>query len=157
MRGFTLIETLVYLALFAIMIGGIVSAAYLLFETNDRNQTKAMLQEEKNFVVSKINWALNGVNPALSITPAANTSAATLVVTKYNGTTVTINPSGSTVTFNGTALNNSNVTISKLVFIHTYAGGTNPESIEAGFTITTRTPEGATISQIASTTSYIRK
>lgn len=156
-RGFTLIETLVYLALFALIIGGFVAAAYMLFETSDRNQTKAMMQEEANFLVGKLNWVMSGVDSSYAITPSANTSDSTLTVTKYDGSTFTVFRSGSSMQLNGETLNNSNVTISKLVFIHTYAGGTSPESIEAGFTISAKTPTGGTISEIASTTRYIRK
>lgn len=150
-RGFTLIETLVYLALFALIIGGLVVAAYMLFETSDRNQTKAMMQEEENFLLGKINWALSGAS-IVSVPVALS-----LLVTKYDGTIVTITASDGTMTLNGTPLNNSNVTVSNLVFIRTYAGGTNPESIEAGFTTSAKTPTSIIISEIASTTRYLRK
>ncbi len=154
--GFTLIETIVYLALFAILITGIVSSAFALFETSGRNQSKAMLQEEKDFALGKINYALNGVQSPIN-TPAAGVSGSSLTATKYDGTVSTINLSGSVLMLNGSALTNSNVTISKLVFIHTYAGGANPESVEAGFTIALKSANGATISQTASTTRYVRK
>jgi len=156
-RGFTLIETLVYLALFTIIIGGFVASSYILFETSDRNQAKAMMQEEENFLVGKINWVLSGVNPSYAIAPSVGAPGPTLAVTKYDGSTPTIIRLGSTMQFDGNTLNNSNVTISHLVFIHTYAGGTNPESIEAGFTISAKTSSGATVSERASTTRYIRK
>jgi Tfp pilus assembly protein PilE len=149
--GFTLIETLVYLGLFALIMGGLVMAAYMLFETSDRNQTKAMMQEEENYLLGKINWALSGAS-SVSV-PATNF----LSVTKYDGTNVTITTSSGDMTFNGALLNNSNVTIGNLVFIHTYLGGTNPDSVEAGFTISAKTPDGKTISEIASTTRYRRK
>ncbi len=154
-RGFTFIETLVYLTLFSIMIGGIVVTAYSLFESSDRNQTKAMMQEEENYLLGKINWALSGV-ASISV-PAANTSDVTLKALKYDGTSNTITQSAGNLTFNGAILNNSNVAISNLIFIHAYAGGANPDSLEAGFTISAKTPNGMTISQIASTTRYIRK
>ncbi len=154
-KGFTLIETLVYLALFSIIIGGLIAASYMLFETSDRNQTKAMMQEEENFLIAKINWALSGAS-SVSV-PSANSSGSTLTVTKYDGTSFTINRSGTDLIMNFTPLNNTNVAISKLVFIHTYAGGTNPESVEAGFTISAQTPTGGTIFETASTTSYVRK
>jgi len=156
-RGFTLVETLVYLALFALIIGGFVAASYMLFETSDRNQTKAVLQQEENFLLGKLNWMMGGVDPSQAITPSANTSGSTLIVTRYDGSPFTVFQSGADMQLNGETLNNANVTISKLVFIHAYAGGTNPESIEAGFTISAKTPTGDTISEIASTTRYIRK
>lgn len=156
MRGFTLIETLVYLALFALIIGGFVAASYMLFETSDRNQTKAMMQEEENFLIGKINYALSGAQvittPAQPILPAKVTTSASLVVT-----TNTIDLLNGKVRLNPNPISNDNVTVKNLLFIRTFAGGTNPESIEAGFTISAKTSAGATVSETASTTRYLRK
>jgi Tfp pilus assembly protein PilE len=151
MRGFTLVETLVYIALFGILVGGFVVSAYALFESNNRNLAKASLQQEKDFVVGKINWALSGAvtNPTIT--------GNSISITKYDGTVVSLGLSGAAFTVNSAPVTNSNVTISKLVFIRTYAGGTNPESVEAGFTISALTADGKNISQTASTTRYIRK
>ncbi len=154
-RGFTIIETLIYLALFALIIGGFIVSVYALFASGDRNQTKDMLQEEKNFLVAKINWAMSGAQTISS--PSAGTSGSILSLTKYDGSTETIALAGTDMKLNGNILNNTNVTISNVVFIHTYSGGTNPDSVEAGFTISARTPQGSLVSQSASTTRYIRK
>ena len=146
---------MIYIVLFALLMGGIVSSSYAFLESGDRNQTKAVLQEEKDFILGKINWALSGAQ--VIGTPGAGSSGSSLAIVKYDGTNVTVTQSGSNVALNGTVLNNSNVTISKLTFIHTYTGGTNPESIEAGFTISAKTPNGTNITQTASTTRYVRK
>src|SRR6185503_14666830 len=95
-RGFTLIETIVYLALFSILMTGIISSVYLLFENGDRNQTKAMLQEEKEYLLGKINWSLSGVQ---TVTPSSSFSANTLNVVKYDGSPVTLALSGTNMTF----------------------------------------------------------
>ena len=154
-RGFTLIETIVYIALFAILMTGIISSIYMLFESGNRNESKAMLQEEKAYLVGKINNALSGMQTITS--PAVNSSGTSLSLTKYDGTNISMGLSGTNITYGGVALNNTNIKVSKLVFIHTYAGGVNPESVEAGFTLTVTTPNGAIISQTASTTRYLRK
>lgn len=153
MRGFSLLETLVYLALFAILIGGFVVSAYSLFESNNRNAAKAMLEQEKIFVVGKLNWALSGAETVS--TPVSGSSGSTLSLTKYDGTPVTVGLSSGAITVGGNQITNSNVTVSNLVFIH--VAGVNPESVEAGFTISTRTVDGKSVSQTASTTRYIRK
>ncbi len=57
-RGFTLIETLIYIALFALLIGGGISSAFSLIASSDRIGTQAMLEEEGNFLLAKIGWAL---------------------------------------------------------------------------------------------------
>jgi prepilin-type N-terminal cleavage/methylation domain-containing protein len=53
-RGFTLIETIIYLALFSIVIGGALAATTVLFEGAGRNTTEARLQEEGTFMLEKI-------------------------------------------------------------------------------------------------------
>ena len=58
MKGFTLIETIVYLALFSILMGGAIVAAFNIFESAGRQQTHTMLQEEGNFLIAKINEAV---------------------------------------------------------------------------------------------------
>ncbi len=66
-RGVTLIETLIYIALFALLIGGGVSSAYSLIESSDRIGVHAMVEEEGNFLLAKINWAFEtGMNVEVS-------------------------------------------------------------------------------------------
>lgn len=148
-RGFTLIETLVYLALFALIIGGLVSAAYLLFESSGRNQTKAMLQEEQNFIMAKIGWAMNNAS-------AASVSGSTLTISKYSGPNIVIDKSGDNVRMDGTVLNNTNVTVDDLSFVNV-GGGSSAESVETSLTMSAKTPNGMTISLTATSTRYIRK
>ena len=54
MRGFTLIETIVYLALFSIVIGGALAATMLLFEGAGRDTARARLVEEGAFMLGKM-------------------------------------------------------------------------------------------------------
>jgi Tfp pilus assembly protein PilE len=156
-KGFTLIETIVYLALFALVISGIVTSMYDLYDITGRNQSKALLQEEKDFLSAKIGMTLQNIDPTKTISPAANSAGAFLSATSFDGTTNTISLASGQLLLNALPLNNTNVTISNLVFIHSYAGGANPESIEAGFTISERAPNGMLVSQSASTTRYLRK
>ena len=166
--GLTLIETVVYIALFSIIIGGAVVAAYQIFESSGRDRTRVMIQEEGDFLVAKINWALSGVQ---SITGPANpplggacTHSDALTVTKWSasvGTIVIKVVSNAMVLSRGggteNPLNNSNTEVSGLQFTHCYTGGINPESMSVSFTLSARTPSGTTISQNFFTTAYVRK
>ncbi len=158
-RAFTLIETIIYSAIFSILMTGIVSSVFMLFESLDRNQTKAMLQEEKEYLIGKINWAMSGMQDI--VIPGANTAATTLQLVKYEGTSVSIALAGSAMTIatssSAVILNNSNVTVTNLLFIHKISSPNSVQSVEAGFTISSRTPAGSTITQTASTTRYVRK
>src|SRR4051794_9129495 len=108
-RGFTLIETLIYLALFALIITGIVSAAYMLFETGDRNQAKSMLQDEKDFLSARIDYALVG-------TKVASVAGTSLTAVKYDASSVTIAQSSGGITIAGNRMNNTDTTISDTQF-----------------------------------------
>jgi len=93
-RGVTLLETLIYIALFALLIGGGVSSAYSLIESSDRIGVHAMVEEEGNFLLAKIQWALE------------------------EGMSVEVN--NGEMTLNGVALSNTNVDVQD--FISTTSG-----------------------------------
>jgi len=172
--GFTLVEVLVYLGLFVILCGGAVVSAYNIVQISNRNQTKSMVQEEGNFIIAKINWVLSGVDAINQ--PAVGTSGSLLSINKVTGldalnqpiiTPITIGfPTGDVIISypnnpvpNTFTLNNSNIKISNFNFTHNSGsgGGTNPESIQASFTINAKTETGADYSQIFSTTVFLRK
>lgn len=169
--GFTLIEVLVYLALFALLFGGAVAAAFNVVELSGRNQTKAMLQEEGNFLLAKINWALSGAQSVSQ--PALNTSGSRLAADKITGadssgnpitSSVSISPAGASdvsLTWSGNSyiLNTSGAQVSNLSFAHRMASGDgiNPESLNAGFTLTAKSPGGISLSQDFFSSAYLRK
>lgn len=167
-RGFTLIETLVYLALYSIIMTGALVSVYAIFNSSARNQTKAMVQEEGSFLVGKIDWALHGAAD-ISL-PADNTLGNTLSVTKYDttiGNPVVIVLSGTDLVITrGTnpseILNNSNVRVvcdPAGCFNHVSASGDgiNPESLKTKFTLVTRTSDGLEYTQDFSTIKYLRR
>lgn len=161
--GFTLIEAVIYLALFSIVVGGALVSSFSIIESIGRNHMKAVLQEEGNFLIGKINWALSGAS-AVDVPPAGSIGN-TLSVTKWDPTVenpIIIALSGADVTLSRGAgaphtLNNNNVQVSSLTFTHTYPGGTNPESVVAKLTLSARTPNGMTISQAFSSTNFLRR
>lgn len=53
-------EIVVYIAIFGIMMSGVVGAVYGLLEGGDRNKMAVAIQEEGTFLNRKINWALTG-------------------------------------------------------------------------------------------------
>ncbi len=160
--GFTLIEILIYLVLFAILMSGAVAAAYTLFEATDRNQTKVMVQEEGDFMIAKINWALSGVQSVNA--PLIGTSGSILSVNKWDaavgGLIIALAGTDMEISHNGhpaLRLNNPDIAIKNLVFVHNFGGGVNPESVQASFEINTLTPNGMTVIQDFSTTKFLRK
>lgn len=88
-RGFTLMETIMYIALFSILMTGAVVAAYNLVEGASRNNAAIEVEEEGTFLDRKINWALTGATAvsassdgtALTITRPDLGSQSPLVIT----------------------------------------------------------------------------
>ncbi len=167
MKGFTLIEVIVYLALFALILGGAVISAYNVFESSGRGGSRGMLQEEGDFVMAKISWALSGASaiasPAIVTLPCSATSD-TLSVSKWDSAVdpvaITLTGTNATISKKGAAavpINSSSVQISNLRFKHCWLGGANPDSLEASFTVNMRTPQGAFVSQDFSNTEYVRR
>ena len=58
MRGFTLLECVLYIGLFGIVITGTVTCFYELSETANRNQTKSLLQAEGSYLLEKISYEI---------------------------------------------------------------------------------------------------
>lgn len=93
-HGFTLIETVIYIALLALIMGGALLVSLDLIEGSGRTGSNTTLQDEGNFVLRKINWALTGAS-AIN-TPASGISA-TLSVSRYDGLEVRVRRTGTTL------------------------------------------------------------
>lgn len=61
-KGFTLIEMVVYMALFLIIIGGLFVTTYQLSKSGESTSKKILIEKEINFVFKKIDWALSGAS-----------------------------------------------------------------------------------------------
>ena len=111
--GFTLIEILIYLGLFTLIIGGSLISLMNIIQNTER--TQALTQEEANFILSKINWAMDG---ATNFTVATSTltisNLGTSLVFSYDGANSDITlKRGSQV---ATILNNDEVKINGVNF-----------------------------------------
>ncbi len=162
-RGFTLVETLVYLSLYAIIMSGVLVAVYSIFESSARNQAQAMVQEEGSYLIGKIDWAISNVS-SIQVPASGLPGGTQLSVTKYDGTAISIQQNGNNleISENGAAyqtLNNTNTGVSGVNFLRTLAtaDGINPESIKAVITVTSTTTDGHSFSRNFSTVKYLRK
>ena len=170
--GFTLIETLIYIALFAFIMSSALVSVYTILSGNARNLAKAMVAEEGSFLLGKIDYVLSDVKTVsapndgdASTTDYGNT----LQILKFDGVSIVkINLDGNNLEIDRGAgyktLNNSNVEVAcppspEGCFIHKSASsdGINPESVEVKFTVSSRTSEGLSFEQDFSTIKYLRK
>ena len=149
--GFTLIETIIYIALFLLLIGGGMVGAYGVIEGTDRTSSKTILEQDGNFVLRKLDWTLTGLNTinsvggSLSINKKDFSSNPTIF--SLSGTDVTIKKgSGS-----ATVLNSSRIKISGLTFTKVTTG--SKDGVQATFTATTLDNK---ISETFTITKYIR-
>jgi len=84
-KGFTLIEIIIYIALFTLLMGTAFVTAYQLIEGSNKLNVKTAIQQEGNFVVRKINWVITNLDP--SVTPIIGGSlpcSQTLRIEKIN-------------------------------------------------------------------------
>jgi prepilin-type N-terminal cleavage/methylation domain-containing protein len=97
-NGFTLIETMIYIALFGLIMSGAVVTAYQLLEGGRRNQAAISIQEEGTFLTRKINWALVGASEVNVI------ATTTLIITRPGLALYTPSQSPLTITASGTIM-----------------------------------------------------
>ncbi len=137
-KGSTLIETIIYVAIFSVIIGGALVGAYNLIDGSKRNLDVAKIEEEGTFLNRKINWALIGATTisvtnrgtAINIT-RPDLGAQSPLVIKQTGTNMTITRG----TNYEVELNNDRFHISGTNFIYTPASDGRPPSISVTFKI----------------------
>ncbi len=139
--GFTLIETIIYIALFALVMTAILLATHQLIESTGITQTKAHVEGDAQFVLSKIDEALNG---ATDFAITTNAGVQTLNITNPNlpsgESPVHITRADDVVTFErnsagALALNGKIAPVTSLVFAETVTG--TQKTLTTTFIVTT--------------------
>lgn len=143
MKGFTLIETIIYAGLISVIIGLSLAATYQIIDSSESLNKKIVIEEESNFLLRKIEWALAGAE-TVNIPPSGATSSI-LSVNKIN---FPDNPlifdldSDNIRLKRGAAapvvLNSRNVIISNLIFEHSAASGEKPSGLKTSFNVNDR-------------------
>jgi prepilin-type N-terminal cleavage/methylation domain-containing protein len=153
--GFTLIETVIYLALFGIMFSGAIAGAYSIMESSNRNHAWAMAQEEGQFLIAKIGWAVSNAKSA-SVPAVGRLSAAVgsdNLEFALAGTDLTLARNVSPAE----PLNDSIAMITNLYFNDISLDGSGQKGIGYGFDLEAKTPNGGTVKSKFSSTAYLRK
>ncbi len=159
-KGFTLIETIIYIALFAIIIGGGMVAAYQIIESTNASYNHIVLQEEANFLLHKINWVLTGAT-AVNVLP--QNPGTTLQVTKKS-TTYTFTVCNNNLTIQTGAsktcqdspviLNSSSVKVLLASFQKISGTGGKPDGVRTVFSLLS-IQNGRAVSQDFPITKYL--
>ena len=158
--GFTLIEVVVYLALFAILFGGVLAAVFSVIESSGRNQSRAMMQEEGEFLLAKINWAVS--NASMAQVPAEGQ-----LLTTVSGDRLEFEADGENLflkryddmgqLISEQPLNNSTVQVTKLFFKDISVTGNGEKGINYGFDLNSNTPNGMILTSHFESSVYLRK
>jgi len=158
--GFALIDIIIYIALFAVLIGSVSVSVYNIFISTNQNHTSTMVLDEGNFLLAKISWVIEQAETITS--PIQNASSTLLLITPYDihlGNSILLQVQNKNITLrrkNVTSiLNNSNVEVSNVVF--TYRTSEGVHSIESTFTLTSRAPNGTLISSDFSTINFLHQ
>ncbi|HYF04814.1 MAG TPA: prepilin-type N-terminal cleavage/methylation domain-containing protein [Patescibacteria group bacterium] len=131
--GFTLIEVLIYITLFAFIMGGSIISITNIIRNTEITQSHVVAQEEANFILSKINWALDG---ATSFSVATSTQSLTVqkmgttLVFSYD--TANKNMALKRGTATATLLNNYAVKVDAVQFTKTTGP---PDKLQAAVTV----------------------
>lgn len=81
-KGFTLIEVLIYTALFSLIIGGLLVIVYAMLDTNEDLENKILVNEEGNFLVNKISQTFEDAKQVIKpfSTSSPTTSSQLIIV-----------------------------------------------------------------------------
>jgi len=159
-KGFTLIETLVYIALFAIVIGGGMIATYQIIQATDADTNHTILQEEANFLLRKIDWALTN-SSTIAIVGNTLTVTEPLLPPEQNRLVFDLDSGNlrlrrfddaTNVMFSSNSLNSINLAVSNLSFVSL----SGAKGVKAAFTLTTA-QNGRLATEDFSTTKYLRQ
>ena len=151
-KGFTLIETIIYIGLFGIMCTGIFVSMYPLFTSAQRLTSNILIDSETAFILAKIEYALyNGItSPSATISsPSLGSSGSMLTIT--NGTQLYQFKADASGTFctapiackmltlalgsnNSFPLNSQRVHIENFVVTHNAPSATALRSLDISFT-----------------------
>ncbi|MBI2406544.1 MAG: hypothetical protein HYV25_03105 [Candidatus Harrisonbacteria bacterium] len=125
--GLTLIETLLYTAIVAIVITAFMLSTYGLLQTSERVEAGIELADAKLFAEQKLEWLIQGVD-AITV-PAAGDSAATLTLNKVNftGNPLTVDAASGALRLSSSGgtpvpLTPNGISISNVLFERTTAG-----------------------------------
>ncbi|HOX30619.1 MAG TPA: prepilin-type N-terminal cleavage/methylation domain-containing protein [Candidatus Paceibacterota bacterium] len=152
-RGFTLIETLIYLALLSLIFFGLFVSFFAIVEGAGRAAVQNRLQDEGGFLLAKIGWAMNGAESVVADGSGLQVLSAGNTLKIYS---CGINNKDLCWQSDNAKLNDSRIELANPVF-NVYSDGNGVESMKASFTLRTRTATGQIVARDFETTEYLMK
>ena len=122
--GFTIIETLLYIGLFALIMIAVVGTTYNMIASTDKSQYRSLIHNEGQFVIRKFETSLDN---AQSFTDTGST----LIIHFASGPDKVFTKSGSQILLDNIRLNGDIAPVTALSF--TPASGTHPTEVQMTF------------------------
>ena len=127
-RGFTLIETIIYIALSGLIIAGVLVSIYPILTGANQTSNKVITESESVFVLRKIAWAIGLGTTAISVSPTGDvltisTSAGDIIIEEDNNM----------ITVDGVPITASRVLMSDWSVLYTPKSGLTPGFIKVSF------------------------
>ena len=127
-KGFTLIETVIYIALLGVIMSGTVFTAYILIGNTGALDTHTRVQEEGNFIIRKFEWAVSSASSFDLSRPHQ------ITILRYDGSTIVFKQSNTSVVMNAEVssfvpITTENVTVTDLTFTDIPATSERPRGI----------------------------
>ena len=139
-RGFVLIEIIIYIGLFAIMIGGLFVSVFQIMQGSQGLEEKVTIEEEMNFVVKKIDWLLNDMTEIIS--PLSGTDDSLEIVKRgEDEASVALNEDGEIemcVEEDCFSITSVNISVEEISFEYLPAVGTSPAGINTTMNLSGR-------------------
>jgi type II secretory pathway pseudopilin PulG len=124
--GFTIIETIIYIALFVLVMAAVVLSTYNMIASTDKAQYKSLVQNEGQFAIRKIHMALNNAT-------SVSISGTTLTATGPSGPNRVVSLTGNKLQLDGVDLNGDVAPVTSLAFIANPAAGIKPVEVQMVF------------------------
>jgi len=153
-EGFTLIETVIYLALFTLIMGGFLIVIYGIIQSASASTNKTVVEEEGSFGLAKLKWALSGASAitvganTLSITKPSLPSGQNPLLFDLNSGAMRLRRGSGT----STPLTSMNAKMTNLTFTDIPASNGKPEGVTISFLLTDQA-----YSETSTLTVYLRK
>lgn len=87
-KGFSLIETIIYITLFGLIVSSLFFIIQFTFDNSNYIESRVLIYEENHFLISKFKWIFNSVYKI--IIPSDNNYSDTLSLLKFDGSQIDV-------------------------------------------------------------------
>jgi type II secretory pathway pseudopilin PulG len=130
-KGFTLIETIIYIGIIAIIISSFLMTSEQIIFSNNRTYRQIELTENQKFVIQKINWLLRNVDTINTPPPEASSTILSINKVNFADNPLVLSLADNVVYLNTTPLTNNSVIVTNLTFYQLTLTGQNAIRIVA--------------------------